>query len=154
MTHPGGRPTEYDPKYCDMIIEYFDRALEEEKTFKTKRVENGKASVTEVTKMVATNLPTFEGFAHEVCGVSYITLRTWKKKYPEFLIACDRAKEIQMKIWMLNSLNGNYNANFSKFVGANVFGWKEKSEETQTISITQMPSIKIGGEEVEFEVGD
>lgn len=27
MTHPGGRPTKYDPKYCEEIIEYMGRGF-------------------------------------------------------------------------------------------------------------------------------
>ena len=58
MTHPGGRPTKYDPKYCDDIIEYF-RKPPFSTISKTEYYQNGMVK-SEYPVIVANEFPTFQ----------------------------------------------------------------------------------------------
>lgn len=109
--HPGGRPTKYDPKFCDKVIEYFDVPpfKEVSTVFGVKRIPN--------------ILPTIAGFAHWI-GVSKDTIYEWKKNYPEFSDAVQRAGANQEHMLLTNALLGIYNHKFAALVGINVTDMK------------------------------
>lgn len=131
---PAGRPTKYKPEYCESIIEYFDvehtRIVEERFYYK-----NGDEKVKEIE--VANELPTVEGYAHSI-GVNKTTLHEWNKKHTEFSNAFKKARELQEKMWLTNSLKGLYPGAFTIFAGKNMFGWRDKQdiEHTTPINLT------------------
>ena len=110
-----GAPTKYDPKYCDEVIEYFDR--EPLVVLKNKK---GEAVLNKFGNavMVPAEFPTVEGFAEKL-KVVVKTLHNWQEEHKEFLHAYTRAKRIQKKILIVNGLNRTYDNKFSIFVGTN-----------------------------------
>lgn len=144
-----GQPTKYKPEYCEQILAFFNveptKFITEITTFK-----NGTTKEREVE--VANNLPTLERFAFNL-GVSRDSLQEWAKVHPEFSVAYKRAKELQEQIWKVNALNGNYNAAFAIFMGKNVYGYKDKTEVDQNVSVVQMPTIEMDGKPLDFDIG-
>jgi hypothetical protein len=123
-----GQPTKYHRKYCKKIIEYFDidPIIVRTVTFHYK---NGETKDEE--KEYAAELPTITGFAQSI-KVDDDTIVEWAKRHKDFSAAYKRAKKIQEKIWLTNSLKGLYTPIFSIFLGKNVFGWKDKHEVENT----------------------
>jgi hypothetical protein len=120
----GGRPTKYDPKYCDEIIEFFD--VEHTKIMPvTITYKNG--DTREEEKEVVNALPTFQQFAFCI-GVHTDTLQEWKKVHPEFSVAYKMSQELQEAMWLSNSMKGLYPGSFTIFAGKNMFGWRDKKE--------------------------
>ena len=119
-----GRPTDYDPKYADMLNEYFGIEPGSE-----REVENSKGEVQIV--YAPNNLPTLAGFARKI-GVHRETLLNWAKLgdddepiHPEFFDAYKKAKDSQEYILMINGLRGGYHPAFSIFTAKNVIGWRD-----------------------------
>ena len=125
MTHPGGRPTKYDPMFCDMIIKYFS-VPPTNTIYRTEYNKDGSVKC-EVPVITAAELPTYQGFAHSI-NVHIDTLIEWTKVYPGFSESYARAKQLQEQIWLVNSLENRYNAQFAMFFGKNCLGYKDKSE--------------------------
>jgi len=147
---PAGRPTDYDPKYCEEIVAYFD--IKPTKiTHERFYYKNGDEKEKEIE--VANELPTLARFAHSI-DVNRCTLREWADKYPEFSAAYKRATELQEDIWQKNALKGLYNPAFAIFMGKNVYGWRDKREVEQTLSVVKMPTVTIGDKKIIFDVGE
>lgn len=158
---PIGRPSKYKKEYCQKMIDFFSVSPTEER-FDSEVVETGELGDTAkvivkkktTTKGKGVDLPTFVRFAHNI-GVCDNTLQAWCKESPDFLRAYEKCQQLQEDIWKVNSLNGNYNAQFATFLGKNVYGYKDKSEVEQNHTITVMPTIQIeGGKDFELEVGE
>lgn len=119
-----GRPTAYDPKLCDDLLDFFDvepyREVEVTITYKDGREETR-------FEERANDLPTLAGFARRI-GVHRDTLHEWSKQYPEFSDAIKRAKEFQEDVWVTNGMKGYYPAAFAIFFGKNNLGYKDKTE--------------------------
>ena len=123
--HPGGRPTKYKKKYCKEIIEYFE--VESTKTEYEKEYYSD-GDIKKVKPIVTANdIPTFQGFAHKI-GVNMDTLTEWNSVHEEFSVAYKKAKELQEKIWLENSMCGRYSPQFAIFFGKNCLGYKDKQE--------------------------
>jgi len=118
------RPTKYDSKYCQEIIEYFDvkphRLIEEKFHYK-----NGDEKVKETE--VANDLPFLSKFARSI-GVCHSTVINWTKTHPEFDTAYKQAKEMQEELLVTNGLKGLYNPSFTIFAAKNMIGWRDKHE--------------------------
>lgn len=113
-----GRPTSYDPKYCQEMLDFFKRDFTQEK--------NG--------KIEAVDFPSIAGFAVEI-GVAKSSLYEWAKKHPDFSNVLARCKDVQENILLNNSLKGGYNAGFAQFLLKNTHGFKEKSEVSQSTKV-------------------
>lgn len=114
--HAGGRPTKYDAKYCEEILEYFDPAKN--------------LTLISINKDGTPNLaafPLLAGFAWKL-GVSRDTLHEWAKRHPEFSDAYARAREAQEVILATGGLNGAYNATFATLTAKNILGWRDKTD--------------------------
>lgn len=120
-----GRPTRYRASYCDAIIHYFDRPPKQVVYKRTYYPDGQRKS--EEPVFDAAQYPTFELFAQSI-GVCVDTLQEWKKVHPAFAQAYARAKQLQMGIWLVNGMDGSYNATFAKFIGMNCFGLREQKE--------------------------
>ena len=123
--HPGGRPTKYDPIFCQQIIEYFS-VPPTNIIYRTEYNKDGSVKC-EVPVITAAELPTYQGFAHSI-DVHIDTLIEWTKIHPKFSESYARAKQLQEQIWLVNSLENRYNAQFAMFFGKNCLGYKDKSE--------------------------
>ncbi len=119
-----GRPTKYDPKYCQEIVDYFD--VEPTKIVKERfYYKNGDEKERDIE--VANELPTIEKFCIDI-GISKSTLHEWRKNNKEFSNAYNVARALQQDLWLKNGLKGLYNASFAIFAGKNMFGWRDKQE--------------------------
>lgn len=107
----GGQPTKYDPKYCEMIIDYFD-------------VKHYKK---EGRNIQGADLPQFTAFARSI-GVTRATLFNWTKEHQEFFDAYSTARQLQEELIVNNSINNRYNSYFAQFMLKNCHNWKDKSE--------------------------
>ena len=107
-----GRPTMYDPKYCEEITEYFNvEPYKEVERFNEK---------TEKVYFVkeANDLPTMAGFATQI-GVSKQTLYNWGRVHPDFFDSLTRAIGMCERMLVTNTLNGLFNPHFAVFVAKN-----------------------------------
>ena len=118
---PGGRPTKYDPKYCDEIIRFFD--------VQPYQIIDG--------KRVANDLPFLIDFAMKI-GVCDDTIVEWAKVHPEFSAAYKKAKKMAERMWAINSAYGLYQSPFTIFLGKNVFKWTDK----QDIDVTDLRTVQ------------
>jgi len=124
MRHPGGRPTDYDPKYCDELVKFFDI----EPHFETPCITTYKdGSTREEIKLIPSDLPLLSSFATKI-GVHRSTLFRWGKKHKEFGNALKTAKECQRRILITNGLQGLYSTSFAIFTAKNVIRWRDKIE--------------------------
>lgn len=125
---PVGRPTDYDPKYCDEIIKYFtvENYIESPVTITYKD-----GTVKEETKRIANDLPTLAGFCRRI-GTSRETLNNWSHQFPEFLDAIKRVKEMQEEMLVTNGLQDLYAQPFAIFAAKNLIRWADKLEQTLT----------------------
>ena len=95
------------------------------------------------------SLPTKAGFACKV-GILQYTLASYAsklnddgtKQYPEFSLAWASAQDSQENILVHNTLSGDYNAGFAKFVAQNLLQWRE-SKDLKVISDSTTKIIKI-----------
>lgn len=116
-----GQPTKYDPKYCDMIIDYFG----------VEHFENNRG------KVKGAELPQFTAFARSI-GVSRSTLHKWTQDHKEFSDAYNTAKQLQEELIANNAINGRYNPVFSQFMLKNCHNWKDRQEVEQTVQQIQI----------------
>lgn len=122
-----GRPTKFEPKFTQMLIDYFDKEPGRTEYVDTK--DGGKKAL-----YIAEDLPTLAGFCSKI-RVTRKTLLAWAHeedeagnlKNPDFLYAYELAKEYQEHILTTNTLRGSYQQNFAALVAKNYLDWKDKS---------------------------
>ena len=100
-----GRPTKYDPKYCNMLIDYFKDAPLFEIDIQTYMDKNGNEHTKEIKRPAPQ--PSIIRFAASI-GVDDTTIYEWQK-HPEFSRAKKTAKKFQ-EIW-LNEAAGAFGYN-------------------------------------------
>ena len=118
-----GQPTLYRKKYCQRIINFFDKTAYSIKMIGNKKV------------VMPVDLPLLEDFAKEI-GVHRATIHEWstaldkkgKLKHPEFSDAIKKAKDMQKSILIHNGLNGGYDKTFAIFTAKNVTDMKDQVE--------------------------
>lgn len=120
-----GRPTKYDPKYCNELVFYFETEPNYEKELEHYDKE-GKVKWIDY-KLFANPLPTFQGFARKI-GVHFDTLNAWVHKHKEFSDAYKKAKELQKWFLIENGLNGLYNPTFAIFTAKNITDMRDVQE--------------------------
>jgi hypothetical protein len=140
-----GRPTKYDPKYCDEIVKFFDRETYVIKTVVTKK--NGFRR--EEPKIFPLEFPTSEAFANKI-GVDTDTLLNWAKNHEEFSDAYTRAKQLQYHGLIQAGLAGAYPSNAFIFVAKNYIRMKDKIE----VDVKEIPICLDPDEETRPDVLD
>ncbi len=125
----GGRPTEYKPEFCQLMIEFFNvpltRSVLIKRTEKALREGFSKPEVIEEYEEKGEILPVFLQFARTI-GVIPNTLLVWADKHPEFKVSYNLCKEIQKNHLMQNGCQGNYNAAFGIFTAKNITDMKDQ----------------------------
>ncbi len=133
-----GRPTEYDPKYSDLLIEYFDlEPFHKELSKVTTTVGRDTEKTVEEFKEVPSILPTIDGFCrtHKIVPSTFYN---WLKIIPEFSETFELAKAMQSHILHTNALRRNYDASYSKFAAVNLTTWRDKVEVTTPVTAEQI----------------
>lgn len=106
---PRGRPTTYEKKFCNKIIEFFT----------VKHTEKHGSSV------IGSKLPTFAMFSVKI-NVDRNTLHDWCENHDEFSRAYKKAKALQEDMLMNNLIRGYYSAAGAIFTAKNILGWRDK----------------------------
>ena len=121
-----GRPTKYNPIYCEQLIDYFsiNPVLPRDMTITTK---DGVSK--DFVREEAAPIPFITGFCRLI-GISRPTFHEWVKAYPNFSNAYNEIKELQKEFIIVNAMRGNHNALFSIFTLKNIAGWRDKKEIT------------------------
>lgn len=118
----GGRPSKYDPKYCEEIVAFFNREPS------VPLIHDGEVMMHKGEPiMVACRLPTFEMFALSI-GVHRETLRNWADANLEFFAAYKKAEDYQKEILIQNGLSGGYEKTFAIFTAKNVTDMNDKQQ--------------------------
>ena len=127
-----GRPTKYDPAFCELIIDYFERALSadtRELAPIITTIDAEKPSQKTEVRRICAELPTLEGFAHSI-SVSSKVLIDWSKVHEEFGESYARAKDIQFKILVDRGLTRQYDPTAFAFVAKNITWMADKQQLT------------------------
>ena len=135
----GARPTKYDPKYCDMIVEFFKVEPYRREISATSSAfgKGGNTTFTkEEWKYVPNDLPTLTKFAEKI-GVDHDTLLNWTEKYEEFNRSFRRAKLLYKDFLIENGLRGLYNSTFGILVATNTTDLKQKIEVEHAVSFVE-----------------
>lgn len=121
MKHPVGRPSEYDPSYCDKVDEYLKNASRENM-----------------------HLPKVESFAIYL-GVTKKTLYNWSKEHEEFLHALDKIMTIQAERLIDDGIYGGkeVNATIVKLLLMNNHDMREKNDTDMTSGGEKITEIRI-----------
>lgn len=122
MSHAGGRPTKYDPSFCDELDKYLSTTGKEQ-----------------------TSLPTKQGFALWL-GVDDETLLEWSKIYPEFSATFKRLTQLQAKQLIDDGIYGGkeVNATIIKLLLQNNHGMKERTDlSTNDKDMTQPQTVLV-----------
>lgn len=128
--HPGGRPTTYDPAYCDEADVYLAECQDTYDEFHKTR--GDKTDTYERIPVV--KLPTYEGFCQHI-NTPYETIMDWREVHPEFKAALNRIKLAQKKRLIEGGVAGTYNPTIAKLILSANHGMNETSESTLHIRI-------------------
>ncbi|MFZ6015037.1 MAG: terminase small subunit [Patescibacteria group bacterium] len=132
---PPWRPTKWKKEYNEMIVKFFEQALEQPYIIHYDKFEK--------PHHILEPLPTLESFAHSI-DVDIDTMERWakdEKKYPGFCGAFARAKEIQKNLIIVRAEAGASNAGFATFLLKNNHGMKDKSEVDQNVKIDNLQDV-------------
>lgn len=137
------RPTDYDEKYCDEIVEWFDREPFEPVIVFDKDLQKEVPFITRngTPAMKPNKLPTIENFARHI-GVATSTVKLWATKHPAFSDAINEAKAISRDILVQNGLAKLYDPTIVKFVGVNYFTDDLKDKQEVKTTVTEVPLIQ------------
>jgi hypothetical protein len=120
-----GRPTTYDKKYCQSIVDFFDRDL-------TVQIKAGlDLAGRQLYKTVANELPLFSSFATSI-GVTRDTVNEWVKVHEEFSVAHKMAAQLQERMLISNTMKGYYQQPSGIFAMKNLLRWTDRTEVTET----------------------
>lgn len=131
---PVGRPTKYNPKYCQEIIEFFN--VEPYREVVSERIISQDGKEKEIKKTVANDLPLLSAFAHSI-GVNQDSLHEWARVHPDFSEALKKAKEKQEDILVTNGLKNNYAQPFTIFAMKNICGWRD-TQHVESDALTEI----------------
>lgn len=109
---PAHRPSLYDEKYIDEMLEYFS-------------IEPYEISPT--GKRQATDIPTFAGFCSKI-GIHRETLLNWTEVHEKFFDAYKKCKDLQEQWLAVNGNAGLINPAFAIFTAKNILNWRDKKE--------------------------
>lgn len=142
MKNLGGRPTKYNPAYCDQLIKYFSIKAYRRyvKSKKTTTKSNGTTEVWREYGFMSNDMPMLGGFARKI-GVCHDTVVEWAKldnktKYPGFSVAYNDAKDLQKAFLASIGLKGFAPPASFIFVTKNVTDWKDKAEMEHSGNVT------------------
>ncbi len=122
---PGGRPTDYDPKFIKEVDKYLkERQDDIDEYHKTRGIRSDSYD-----RLVRVKLPTIEGFALRI-GVNKTTLYEWEKREPEFSNALEKIRTEQLSRLVDGGLSGDYNPAIAKLILSSNHGMRERTDIT------------------------
>jgi hypothetical protein len=144
------RPTDYDPKYCTEIVDYFERCQAEilvdisffqpNKNVWVEQIFNPLPKEDDIDttlpswpvkkieqKLVMQRFPTLVRFARMI-GVNKSTLYEWKSKHKEFSDSMEECMQIAEAILLENWLQWTYNSAFAQFLLKNNHWYSDKTQ--------------------------
>lgn len=138
----GGRPSKYDPAFCEQLIKYFS-IKSYRRYVKSEKITTKSNGTTEVHRdygFMSNDMPMLSGFARKI-GVAHFTLIRWADKkneneYPGFCEAYNEAKELQKAFLASIGLKGFAPPASFIFVTKNVTDWKDKNETEHSGNLT------------------
>jgi hypothetical protein len=139
-----GRPSEYDPDYCDQMFEFFDiPPFVMKETISFNKFGNKCVTYVETPNPI----PFFINFAKKI-GVHRDTIQEWTHVHPEFAEAHKECKELQQNFLTENAMRGNHNATAYRFAAINYTAMRDKVEiesknTNNNITISQADARKI-----------
>lgn len=145
-----GRPSKYKKEYCDMMIQYFEKAraevLVDVSFYNTNKEETMSQIINPIPldpkdadllnawpvkrieqKIVMNKFPSYVRFARMI-WVSKSTLFERSEQYKEFSDSMKICNDISETILLENWLQGIYNPWFTQFLLKNNYGYKDKTE--------------------------
>lgn len=122
-----GRPSKYNPEFCQKIIQFFDREPYDAEHLK-ELITLKDGTTKEVYDEKPCDIPLFSTFAVKVADVTHDTLLEWCKVHPEFSESYKKAKNLQESILVINAMRGNYEQPFSIFTSKNILDWRDRTE--------------------------
>lgn len=118
-----GRPTLYDPDYCQQMLDYFSVPPYITKTHTTR---DKYGNIRELTEEVATDCPNFSGFCAKI-GIGRRTLYEWTSKHADFLRTYEKCKELQINWLIINGSKGLIEKTFGLFMAKYATGYRENA---------------------------
>lgn len=129
-----GRPTKYEERFCQEIVEFFTVAEKFDKIVIEHEEKLDMSDGTKISKdkykLVPKAPPFFEDFARHI-GVHYATLREWTTSHVEFSEAYNTAKHLQKAMLVQNGLAGLYPPASFIFVAKNITDMVDESTQKQ-----------------------
>ena len=131
-SNPVGRPTDFDPKYTQMLLDYFN--VPPTKEIEVETLVYGVPVKRTVT--VAEDFRSLAGFAVKI-GKHRDTLHEWanakdksgKLLHPEFSDAYNRRKDFQENYILVNGLSNKITGQFAAFAAINLLGYRQKAKD-------------------------
>jgi hypothetical protein len=150
-----GRPTKYKPEYAAAIIRWFSVPKHTQFLKKEVTIETTGRHECEY-QMVASDLPTFEGFARSI-EVNGDTVVEWAKaedengdrKYLEFSAAYKVAKDLQREFLIDNGLKGLYPPAAFIFTAKNITDMRDVQETKNESNVTVTGLEKLSDEQLD-----
>lgn len=131
---PVGRPTDYKPEYCQMLIDYF--SIEPYKEIQ-KKIYTKSGALIEIPEDRPADFPSLAGFCIKI-GIHRDTLHEWTKNHPEFSDVYRLAKEYQENYLLVNGNKELIPTNFATFLLINHSNYRQKAkDEAPDTTITQ-----------------
>lgn len=137
MTHPGGRPTEYNEEIVIKAKEYIDQCVDDIEEYHKTRGDKSDS----YERIVRVKLPTIEGLAVYL-GVRKQTLYNWEEEHKEFLDVMDDLRNIQADRLINNGMNGDYNPTIAKVL-LTKHGYREGIDQTTNDKDLPQPIMQI-----------
>ena len=129
MKNKVGRPSKYEQKYCQQIIDFFSPPFFDQKTTEKGQsyYKSGELKYEhEKSIEVARPLRFVAQFARKI-GVNPDTLYEWEKRSLEFSESFKMARALQKEHLITCGLKGLFNPSFSIFSAKNMIGWRDES---------------------------
>jgi len=98
-----GRPSEYDPKFCDEVDKYLSENQDKYIRYRS------------ISINLKVKLPTIEGFS-AFLNVSKTTIYSWASEHEEFLNALEKILQEQHNRLINSGLSGEYNSTIAKLI--------------------------------------
>jgi hypothetical protein len=130
---PAGRPSSYDPAYCELILEFFN----------TEPFVEGTDAMDKPT-IRPLKLPTVQRFAANI-GVHKDTIHEWARVHPEFSVSLKQALDMQADALIQGGLFGSYEKTIAKMLLSANHGLHEKTEQSVKAEVNQT-SVQVTAE--------